>query len=154
MKLIIVCAGKIREKWIKDGLNEYLKRLSRFCTTEIREVPDAPDTIPVEQALEREGSAMLSQIKPSQVVWLMDLAGESMSSEAFSAELIRAFEKGGAEIVFVIGGSNGFSPEIIARADRRINFSKMTFTHAMARLILLEQCYRAFKIAGGERYHK
>jgi 23S rRNA (pseudouridine1915-N3)-methyltransferase len=154
MKLIIVCAGKIREQWIKDGLNEYLKRLSRFCTTEIREVPDAPDTIPVEQALEREGSAMLSQIKPSSVVWLMDLAGEPMTSEVFSAELIRAFEKGGAELVFVIGGSNGISPEVVARADRRINFSKMTFTHAMARIILLEQCYRAFKIAGGERYHK
>lgn len=154
MKLIIVCAGKIREQWIKDGMNEYRKRLSRFCTTEIREVPDAPDTIPVEQALEREGTAMLSQIKPSQIVWLMDLAGDPMTSEGFSLELSRAFEKGGAELVFVIGGSNGISPEIIARADRRVNFSKMTFTHAMARLILLEQCYRAFKIAGGERYHK
>ncbi len=154
MKLIVVCAGKIREQWLKDGMNEYIKRLSRFCTTEIREVPDAPDTLPVEQALEREGAAMMAQIKPSSLVWLMDLGGESMTSEVFSAEMIRAFEKGGAELVFVIGGSNGLSPELLARADRRVNFSKMTFTHMMSRLILLEQCYRAFKINRGEIYHK
>jgi 23S rRNA (pseudouridine1915-N3)-methyltransferase len=84
----------------------------------------------------------------------MDLAGETMDSGSFSRELMRGFEDGGAEIIFIIGGSNGFSDEVIRRANRRIRFSDMTFTHTMSRLILLEQCFRAFKIARGETYHK
>jgi len=154
MKLRIVCVGKLREKWLEDGAKEYTKRLSRFCESEIIEVPDAPDSLPEKQALEREGSAILSRIKPASTVWLMDLAGETMDSGSFSRELMRGFEDGGAEIIFIIGGSNGFSDEVIRRANRRIRFSDMTFTHTMSRLILLEQCFRAFKIARGETYHK
>lgn len=154
MRLRIVCVGKLREKWLEDGAKEYSKRLSRYCDTEIFEVPDAPDSLPEKQALEREGAAILSRIKPASAVWLMDLSGETMDSETFSRELIKGFEDGGAEITFVIGGSNGFSDDVIRRANRRIRFSDMTFTHTMSRLILLEQCYRAFKIARGETYHK
>jgi 23S rRNA (pseudouridine1915-N3)-methyltransferase len=154
MRLRIVCVGKLREKWLEDGAKEYLKRLSRFCVTEMIEVPDAPDSLPEKQALEREGATILSRIKPASTVWLMDLSGETMDSETFSRELIKGFEDGGAEITFVIGGSNGFSDPVVQRATRRIRFSDMTFTHTMSRLILLEQCFRAFKIARGETYHK
>jgi 23S rRNA (pseudouridine1915-N3)-methyltransferase len=154
MRLVIVCAGKVREKWLREGIAEYIKRLSRFCEIKMIEVPDAPDSLPREQALEQEGNAMLAKIKPSSNVWLMDVAGECLNSEEYSKLLIRGFEDGGAELVFVIGGSNGFSTDLIKRANRRICFSEMTFTHCMARLILLEQCYRAFKIARGEKYHK
>lgn len=154
MRLKMVCVGKLREKWLEDGAKEYIKRLSRFCESEIIEVPDALDSLPEKQALEREGSAILSRIKPASTVWLMDLSGETMDSEVFSRELMRGFEDGGAEITFIIGGSNGFSDEVIRRANRRIRFSDMTFTHTMSRLVLLEQCFRAFKIARGETYHK
>ena len=154
MRLRIICVGKLREKWLEDGAKEYRKRLSRFCDTEMIEVPDAPDSLPEQQALEREGEAILSRIKPGSKVWLMDLSGETMDSETFSRELMRGFEDGGAEITYVIGGSNGFSDDVIRRANRRICFSEMTFTHTMCRLILLEQCYRAFKITRGETYHK
>ena len=154
MKLNIVCAGKIREKWLNEGMDEYIKRLSRFCSVTVLEVPDAPDYIPRAQALEKEGQAMLSKIKSGAVVFIMDVNGKSMDSETFSDHLMKAFEKGGAELYFLVGGSNGFSDSVIKRADQKICFSDMTFTHCMARLILLEQCYRAFKIAANETYHK
>ncbi|MBN1774938.1 MAG: 23S rRNA (pseudouridine(1915)-N(3))-methyltransferase RlmH [Clostridiales bacterium] len=154
MRLCIICVGKIREKWLDEGAKEYVKRLSRFCETKIIEVPDAPDSLPTMQALAREGAAILSKIKPSSTVWLMDLSGEAMDSKTFSKALIKGFEDGGAELYFVIGGSNGFSDELLRRANRRLRFSDMTFTHPMARLILLEQCFRAFKIDRGETYHK
>ncbi|NLW89057.1 MAG: 23S rRNA (pseudouridine(1915)-N(3))-methyltransferase RlmH [Clostridiaceae bacterium] len=154
MRLRIVCVGKIREKWLSEGIAEYRKRLSRYCETEIVEVPDSPDSLPDKQIAGREGAAILSRVKSSSVVWLMDLSGETMDSAGFSRELMKGFENGGSEITIVIGGSNGFSDEVIDRADRRIRFSDMTFTHPMSRLILLEQCFRAFKIARGETYHK
>ena len=154
MRLRIICVGKLREKWLEDDAKEYIKRLSRFCDTEMIEVPDAPDSLPEKQALEREGSAVLSRIKPDSTVWLMDLSGETIDSPTFSRELMKGFEERGAEITFMIGGSNGFSDHVIQRATRRIRFSDMTFTHTMSRLILLEQCYRAFRIARGETYHK
>jgi len=154
MKLHIVAAGKIKEKWLTDGIQEYRKRLSRYCEVAITEVPDSPDQLPRDAALAREGEKLLSQIRPGAYVWVLDLAGRTYSSEEFSRELIRAFDKGGAELTCVIGGSNGLSPEVIARADHRICLSPMTFTHQMTRLILLEQCYRGFKIERGEPYHK
>ncbi|NLO62151.1 MAG: 23S rRNA (pseudouridine(1915)-N(3))-methyltransferase RlmH [Clostridiaceae bacterium] len=154
MRLRIVCVGKLREKWLEEGLREYTKRLSKYCDVEFLEVPDAPDTLPAKIALEREGNAILSRIKPSAKVWLMDLSGDTVDSEIFSRELMKGFEDGGAELYFVIAGGSGFAEEVIQRADRRIRFSDLTFTHTMARLILLEQCFRAFKIARGETYHK
>jgi len=154
MRLHIIACGKIKEKWLQDGIAEYKKRLSRYCDVEISEVPDSPDQLPRDIALAKEGEKLLSQIKDGAYVWLLDLAGKMHSSEEFSREVIRAFDKGGAELTCVIGGSNGLAPEVIARADYRICLSPMTFTHQMTRLILLEQCYRAFKIDRGEPYHK
>lgn len=154
MKIHIVAPGKVKEKWMMEGIAEYRKRLSRYCEVEITEVADASDQLPRETALAKEGEKILAQIKETAYVWVMDLAGKMTGSEEFSRELMKAFEKGGAEVICVIGGSNGLSPEVIARADQRICLSSMTFTHQMTRLILLEQCYRAFRIERGEPYHK
>ncbi len=154
MKLRIVACGKIREKWMISGIDEYVKRLSRYCDVEMIEVPDSPDGLPRETALAREGEKLLAQVKDGTYVWVLDLAGKMSGSEEFSKELIKAFDKGGAELTCLIGGSNGLAPEVIARANARICLSPMTFTHQMTRLILLEQCYRAFKIDRAEPYHK
>ena len=154
MKLKIVCAGKIKEKWLKEGIAEYIKRLSKYCTVEIIEVNDSPDTLPPQKALEEEGRLMLSKIKSDDYVWMMDLHGKLMTSEEISDELIAGFEKGGSTLTVVIGGSNGLSPELVKRADKRICLGNITLTHQMTRLILLEQVYRGFKIAGNEKYHK
>lgn len=154
MKLQIVCAGKVKDAWLRDAISEYTKRLSRFCSLSIIEVPDAPDHLPREQALKKEGDAMLAKIKPSTLLWLLDLNGVTMGSERFSETLMRAFDQGGAELTIMIGGSNGFSREVLDRANFRVRFSDMTMTHTMARLFLVEQCYRAFKIANNESYHK
>ena len=154
MKIIVVCPGKLKDKWLKDGIDEYKKRLSRFATLDFIEVPDCPDSVPVNEALKREGELILSHIKPGEVVWAMDLGGENVTSEKLSQYLTADIEKGGGTLKIMIGGSNGISPEVRARADRRICFGNITFTHLMTRLVLAEQLYRGFKIAKGEKYHK
>ena len=154
MKIIVVCPGKLKDKWLKDGIDEYKKRLSRFATLDFIEVPDCPDSVPTNESLKREGELILSHIKPGETVWAMDLGGENVTSEKLSQYLISDIEKGGGTLKIVIGGSNGISPEVRARADRRICFGNITLTHLMTRLILAEQLYRGFKIAKGEKYHK
>ena len=154
MKLTIVCAGKIKEKWLSDGIAEYKKRLSKYTSVEIIEVADSPDTLPVEQALDQEGKRMLARIRPGAYVIVLDLHGKEMTSEDWSEHVVQGFEKGGAELILLIGGSNGLSQDVITRANERLCLSPMTFTHQMTRLIILEQVYRAFKIASGEKYHK
>ena len=154
MKIIVVCPGKLKDKWLKDGIDEYKKRLSRFATLDFIEVPDCPDSVPTAEALKREGELILSHIKPGETVWAMDRGGENVTSEKLSSYLISDIEKGGGTLKIVIGGSNGISPEVRARADRRICFGNITLTHLMTRLVLSEQLYRGFKIAKGEKYHK
>lgn len=154
MKITVVCPGKLKDKWLKDGIDEYKKRLSRFAVLDFIEVADCPDSVPVVEALKREGELILSHIKPGEVVWVMDLGGENVTSEKLSSYLSYDIEKGGGSLKIVIGGSNGISPEVRARADRRICFGNITLTHLMTRLVLAEQLYRGFKIAKGERYHK
>ena len=154
MKIIVVCPGKLKDKWLKEGIDEYKKRLSRFANLEFIEVADCPDSVPVNEALKREGELILSHIKPGEVVWAMDLGGENVSSEMLSSYLVSDIEKGGGTLKIVIGGSNGISPEVRARADRRMCFGNITLTHLMTRLVLSEQLYRGFKIAKGEKYHK
>lgn len=154
MKIIVVCPGKLKDKWLKDGIDEYKKRISRFASLEFIEVADCPDSVPVNEALKREGELILSHIKPGEAVWAMDLGGENVSSETLSSYLVSDIEKGGGSLKIVIGGSNGMSPEVRARADRRICFGNITLTHLMTRLVLAEQLYRGFKIAKGEKYHK
>jgi 23S rRNA (pseudouridine1915-N3)-methyltransferase len=147
MKIIVVCPGKLKDKWLKEGIDEYKKRLSRFAALEFIEVADCPDSVPVNEALKREGELILSHIKPGEVVWAMDLGGENVSSEKLSSYLVSDIEKGGGTLKIVIGGSNGISPEVRARADRRMCFGNITLTHLMTRLVLSEQLYRGFKIA-------
>lgn len=154
MKIKIVCAGKIKEKWLNEGIAEYTKRLSKYASVSIVEVADAPDSLPVAKALEQEGEAMLGKVKPDEFVWVMDLHGKLMTSEEISKHMIRGLENGGANLTVIIGGSNGLSPEVVKRANERICLGNITLTHQMTRLILLEQLYRGFKIAGGEKYHK
>ncbi|MBR4914975.1 MAG: 23S rRNA (pseudouridine(1915)-N(3))-methyltransferase RlmH [Clostridiales bacterium] len=154
MKIIVVCPGKLKDKWLKDGIDEYKKRLSRFATLDFIEVADCPDSVPTNDALKKEGELILSHIKPGEVVWAMDLGGENVTSEKLSQYLTSDIEKGGGTLKIVIGGSNGISPEVRARADRRICFGNITLTHLMTRLVLSEQLYRGFKIAKGEKYHK
>ncbi len=154
MKLTVVAVGKIREAWVRDGIEEFAKRLSRFCTVSVVEVDDAPESLTVDKARAAEGKRMLARIRADAFVVALDPAGAACDSPGFAKKLEGWMEKGGAETVFLIGGSNGLADEALARADERVSLSWMTFTHAMARLILLEQCYRAFKIRAGEKYHK
>ena len=154
MKIIVVCPGRLKDKWLKDGIDEYKKRLSRFATLEFIEVADCPDSVPVNDALKKEGELILSHIKPGEVVWAMDLGGENVTSEKLSSYLVSDIEKSGGTLKIVIGGSNGISPDVRARADRRICFGNITLTHLMTRLVLSEQLYRGFKIAKGEKYNK
>lgn len=154
MKIRIICPGKIREKFLNDGIDEYRKRLSKYTTIEIIEVSDCPDTMPVDQALATEGERILSKVSPSDVLWVMDLHGKEYTSEELSSLMISDLEKGGSTLSIAIGGSNGLAPEVVKRADRRICFGQITMTHQMTRLLLLEQLYRGFKIYKGEKYHK
>ena len=154
MKITIISPGKIREKWLLEGVEEYVKRLSKYTKTEIIDVEASPDNIPVERALQREGELMLSKIKPGEQVWAVDLHGKEMTSEEVSSALISSLEKGGGHLTVVIGGSNGIAPEVTSRANLRLCLGKHTMTHTMTRLIILEQIYRGFKIYHGENYHK
>ena len=154
MKIRIICPGKIRERFLSDGIDEYKKRLSKYCTVEIIEVPDCPDTMPVDQALAQEGEKILSKISSGDVLWVMDLHGKEYTSEELSEIMISDLERGGSTLNIAIGGSNGLSPELVKRADRRICFGKITMTHQMTRMLLLEQLYRGFKIYHNEKYHK
>ena len=119
MKINVVSPGKIKDKWLKDGIAEYCKRISRFCTLEFIEVQEVPDSVPVEEALKREGEAILARVKPGDVLWAMDLGGENVTSEKLSEYLMTDIEKGGGTLVIAIGGSNGISPEVRKRASRR-----------------------------------
>ena len=154
MKIRLICPGKIREKFLVEGIDEYKKRLSKYCSVEIVEVADCPDTMPVDQAIALEGERILSKVSASDVLWVMDLHGREYTSEELSSMMIEDIEKGGSLLCIAIGGSNGLSPEVVARANRRICFGKITMTHQMTRLLLLEQLYRGFKIYKGEKYHK
>ncbi len=154
MKLKIVCPGKIKEAWLNSGIAEYVKRLGRYCSVEFIEVADSPDSLPVERALTTEGELILSKINSGDIIWVMDLHGKLMTSEEISEALVDDMERGGSSLTVVIGGSNGLDPKVTARANRRICLGKVTLTHQMTRLIVLEQIYRGFKIAGGEKYHK
>lgn len=154
----IVCVGKLREKFYAMAAEEYLKRLSRFGRMEMIELPDLPEPAnasPAQcaQVMEKEGEMILGKIKPTDHVIALCIDGPQFESEQF-ARRIRENEMKGGRQVFVIGGSLGLSPQVIKRADEKLSLSKMTFPHQLARVLLLEQIYRASKINAGERYHK
>lgn len=155
----VIGCGRIKEKWMRDGLAEYAKRIGAYDKLEVLEVADekAPESnsdAENEMVKVKEGRKMLKLIKEDEFVILLDLAGKTMDSEKLSAFVEELYVKGKSRIVFVIGGSLGVSKELIDRADFRWKLSDNTFPHQLCRIIVLEQIYRAFRIMHHEPYHK
>lgn len=154
IKIRLVTVGTLKEKFLKDAINEYLKRLSRFAKVEIVELEESKiQSKSEEQIKKEEGERILKRIKESDYLILLDLKGEMLSSEEFSTKLKNLIDKGVSPLTFVIGGTLGLSEEVRKRANLSISISRMTFTHQICRVILLEQIYRAFKIINNEEYH-
>ena len=156
MKIKIIALGKIKEKFLKDGIDEFLKRLTPYTSIEIVELTpiEIKDENLTQKVLEQEGTNILSHIKEDAFVITMEIQGKQLSSEEFAEKINEITISGASELVFVIGSSCGISPQVSQRANFKLSMSKMTFLHQFARLILVEQIYRAFKILKGEKYHK
>lgn len=158
MKISIVAIGKIKEKYLTAGIQEFLKRLTPYCKLDIIELteermPDNPSPAEKTQALTREGERLLKAVRPGSYLIVLDVAGQALSSEQLAAKFDNLALSGQSDITFIIGGAFGLSNEVTTAAKERLSFSKMTFTHQMIRLLLVEQVYRAFKISRGENYH-
>ncbi len=159
MNITIVCIGKLKERYWTEAVQEYDKRLSKYCTIAINELreeksPDNPSEAEEAAVKEAEGKSILKQIKKDAYVIALEIQGKEMTSEALSEKIHNLGISGKSDVVFVIGGSLGLSDEVLTRADFRLSFSKMTFPHQMMRVVLLEQIYRSFKIMRNEPYHK
>lgn len=159
MKITIVCVGKIKERFYRDALDEYAKRLSKYCKFEIIEVadektPDKASPVEEEQIKEKEAARILSKIKPDAYVCTLEIAGKQLSSTELADWIEKSAIGGKSQICFVIGGSLGLHASVLARSDYALSFSKMTFPHQLMRVILSEQIYRAFRIINNEPYHK
>lgn len=159
MNISIISVGKIKEKYLRDGIDEYKKRLSRYCSIEIIEVPDekAPENLSdkeEEQIKINEGLSILRNIKEGTFIIALDIKGKSLSSEELSDFISNLALTGKSSIAFIIGGSLGLSKEVLDKSHYKLSFSKMTFPHQLMRMILLEQIYREFRIMKGEPYHK
>ncbi|MET3699743.1 23S rRNA (pseudouridine1915-N3)-methyltransferase [Bacillus oleivorans] len=159
MNITILSVGKLKEKYLKQGIEEYVKRMSGYAKVEIVEVPDekAPENLsPKEEEIVKvkEGERLLAKIKDEEYVIALAIEGDTPSSEKFAAKLDQLATYGKSKITFIIGGSLGLSTDVMQRADEAISFSRMTFPHQLMRLILVEQIYRAFRINRGEPYHK
>lgn len=159
MKITLITVGKIKEKYLKDAIAEYSKRLSRYCKPEIVEVADektpdnASDT--VEDAIrDKEGERILKYIKEDAYVITLEIAGKMLTSEEMAEKIEKLGVQGTSHIIFIIGGSIGLGREILKRSDYALSFSKMTFPHQLMRVILLEQIYRSYRIMNHEPYHK
>ena len=146
MKITLVTVGKLKEKFLVDGVNEYLKRLKNFCKIEIREVAEC-------RTVEDEGKKLLAQVPRESFLIVLDVAGVELTSEDFAQKISELTLRGISDITFIIGGAFGLSDEVRLAADFRLSLSQMTFTHQLARLIVVEQIYRAFKINRNEPYH-
>ena len=156
MKIKIIALGKIKEKFLKNGIDEFLKRLTPYASVEIVELTpiEIRDENLTQKALEQEGEKILANIKNDSFVITMEILGKQLSSEDFAQKINEVSMSGISELVFIIGSSCGLSPIVSKRANFKLSFSKMTFLHQFARLLLVEQIYRAFKILKGETYHK
>jgi len=150
----LLCVGKLNERFLREGCAEYDKRLSRYLKLSIEEIKDRPDAIPDARALEEEGAELLRRVAPELFRSVaLAIGGKAMDSIALSAALAEKLSTG-RRVVFLIGGSRGLAPAVLARAELQLSFSAMTFPHGLARLMLLEQLYRSCRIASGEVYHK
>ena len=156
MKIKIIALGKIKEKFLKDGIDEFMKRLVPYVSVEIVELApvEIKDENLIQKALTQEAEKILANIKANSYVITMEIQGRQLSSEEFAQKINEITISGIGELVFVIGSSCGLSPIVSQRADFKLSISKMTFLHQFARLLLVEQIYRAFKILKNETYHK
>lgn len=159
MKITILAVGKLKEKYWKQAIAEYEKRLGAYSKIEMIEVPDekAPENMSdkeIEQVKKKEGQRLLAKIKSQATVITLEIQGKMLSSEGLAKELQQRMTQGQSDFVFVIGGSNGLHQDVLNRSNYALSFSKMTFPHQMMRVVLIEQVYRAFKIMRGEAYHK
>ncbi|ATH93890.1 50S rRNA methyltransferase [Bacillus glycinifermentans] len=159
MNISIVAIGKLKEKYLKQGIDEYIKRLSAYAKVDIIELPDekAPENLSDQDmkiVKDKEGDRILSKISPDAHVIALAIEGKMKSSEELADNMDRLTTYGKSKVTFVIGGSLGLSNAVLKRADEKLSFSRMTFPHQLMRLVLLEQVYRAFRINRGEPYHK
>lgn len=159
MNIDILCVGKIKEKYLRDAVDEYSKRLSRYCKINIVEVndektPDEGIDSLEEKVRETEGERLARYLKDNAFIVTLEIEGSQLSSPELAKKIGDIAVSGRSHIQFIIGGSLGLSKDIIKRADMHLSFSQMTFPHQLMRVILLEQIYRAFKINANEPYHK
>lgn len=156
MNIKIIAVGKIKENFTKEAIAEFQKRLSAYCSLSLVEIPaqEIKDDNLAQKYMEIEGEKILSSIKQDAYVITLEILGKSLSSEDFAQKMKDLSCEGYNEIVFIIGGANGLSSAVSERANFKLSFSKMTFTHQMIRVLLYEQIYRAFKIINNENYHR
>lgn len=159
MKITVITVGKIKEKYLRDAVAEYAKRLSRYCKLEIVEVadektPDQASETVEEQIRDKEGERILKYIRDDMYVITLEIGGKMLSSEELADKINMLGIQGQSSVAFVIGGSIGLGREVLKQSDYALSFSKMTFPHQLMRVILLEQVYRSYRIINGEPYHK
>lgn len=159
MKITVLCVGKVKEKFYRDAIDEYMKRLGKYCKPELIEVadektPERASAAEEELIKEKEAERLLSRIKDDAVVCTLEILGRKHTSESFASWIEKTALSGKSHIIFVIGGSLGLHSNVSKRADTAISFSDMTFPHQLMRVILCEQIYRSYRIINGEPYHK
>ena len=159
MKITIVCVGKVKEKYLRDAIAEYEKRLSRYCKLQVIEVadektPDGASTVVEDQIREKEAERILKNLRPDDPVVTLEIEGKQMDSVSFAQKMEQMGVEGVSHIQFVIGGSLGLHEKVSKVSIWKLSFSRMTFPHQLMRVILLEQIYRGYRIINGEPYHK
>lgn len=159
LSVTVLCIGKLKERYWRDSVDEYAKRLTPFCKFSVVEidesrVPEKPSDAQIASALTQEGKRLLAKIPPGALAVALCIEGKALSSEQLSETIEQAAVDGKSSIVFIIGGSWGLSDEVKTACDLKLSMSKMTFPHQLARVMLCEQIYRAFQIAEGSKYHK
>ena len=154
IKIKVICVGKIKDNYLTQGISEYLKRLSGYCNIEIIEVKDEKINGDENKVKEIESNRLLEKISDKDYVVLLDVLGKELSSEQMASTMQKWLDNGIGNYCFVVGGSLGVSETVKKKANFLISFSRLTFTHQMIRLMLLEQIYRCFKINNNETYHK
>lgn len=159
MKITLITVGKIKEKYLKDAIAEYSKRLSRYCKLEIIEVADEKTSDNASETVEdgirdKEGERILKYVKDDAYVITLEIKGKLLTSEELAEKIDTLGIQGSSHIIFIIGGSIGLGKEVLKRSDYALSFSKMTFPHQLMRVILLEQIYRSYRIISHEPYHK
>ena len=159
MKITVITVGKIKEKYLKDAIAEYSKRLSKYCKLEIIEVadektPDNASEVVEDSIRSKEAERILKYVKDDAYIITLEIGGNQLSSEELADKIDKLGVQGTSHIVFIIGGSIGLGKEVLNKSNYALSFSKMTFPHQLMRVILLEQVYRSYRIISNEPYHK